>query len=120
FMMPTTTDRKSAEVLYGVAYFRLNGKAHELEIYSSPELKLEKDQREDLFLPFLDETNGDETYAGGRYINLSVPKGDSLLIDFNTAYNPYCAYNPKYSCPIVPKVNTLQTKIMAGVKAFKK
>jgi uncharacterized protein (DUF1684 family) len=72
-----------------------------------------------LFLPFLDETNGFETYGGGRYLDLRIPVGDTIEIDFNTAYNPFCAYNEKYSCPIVPRENYLQTRIEAGVKAFK-
>ncbi len=118
FMMPTTTDRKSAEVVYGLAHFSLNGQHFRLEIYRSPEL--DSDVEDYLFLPFLDATNGNSTYGGGRYIDLSVPRGDSLIIDFNKAYNPYCVYNPKYSCPIVPRVNTLDTKIRAGMKAFQK
>ena len=73
-----------------------------------------------LFLPFTDKTNGEETYAGGRYIDLSIPEGDSITIDFNKAYNPYCAYNKKFSCPLVPSVNALDTKVLAGVKDFKK
>jgi uncharacterized protein (DUF1684 family) len=72
------------------------------------------------FLPFTDETNGMESYGGGRYIDLNVPKGNKLIIDFNSAYNPYCAYNDKYSCPIVPRENYLKTRIEAGVKTFKK
>jgi uncharacterized protein (DUF1684 family) len=71
-----------------------------------------------LFLPFSDATNGNETYSGGRYIDLRIPTSDSVLIDFNKAYNPYCAYNPKYSCPIVPKQNRLPIPVRAGVKAF--
>lgn len=73
-----------------------------------------------LFLPFLDDTNGDATYGGGRYIDLRIPKNDIIKIDFNTAYNPYCAYNGKYSCPIVPSENYLPVKVEAGVKAFNK
>lgn len=118
FMMPTTTDRKSKEVTYGVAYFTLKGEEYELEVYQNQELKLEEEYEDYLFLPFLDETNGEETYSGGRYIDLSIPEGDSLIIDFNRAYNPYCVYNKKYSCPIVPTINSLPLKIMAGVKAF--
>lgn len=118
FLMPTTTDRKSKEVLYGVAHFILNGKARQLEIYQNQELMLQEKYRDYLFLPFTDATNGEETYAGGRYIDLTIPDGDSIQIDFNKAYNPYCAYNKKYSCPIVPGVNTLDTKVMAGVRAF--
>ncbi|HET8736674.1 MAG TPA: DUF1684 domain-containing protein [Pricia sp.] len=119
FLMPTTTDRKSKEVLYGIAHFTLNGEKRQLEIYQNQELMQQEEYRDYLFLPFTDETNGAETYTGGRYIDLSIPEGDTLEIDFNKAYNPYCAYNPKYSCPIVPGVNALDTEVRAGVKAFK-
>lgn len=118
FMMPTTTDRESEEVTYGVAYFSLNGEKYQLEVYQSQELITDEKYKDYLFLPFLDETNGEETYSGGRYIDLSIPDGDSLVIDFNKAYNPYCVYNKKYSCPIVPTVNSLPIKIRAGIKAF--
>ena len=73
-----------------------------------------------MFLPFLDNTNGEETYGGGRYIDLQFPEGGELVIDFNKAYNPLCAYNEKYSCPIVPLENYLELKVEAGVKAFEK
>jgi uncharacterized protein (DUF1684 family) len=53
-------------------------------------------------------------------MDLPIPEGDSLIIDFNKAYNPYCVYNKKYSCPLVPRVNYLQTEIQAGVKAFRR
>lgn len=119
FLMPTTTDRKSEEVVYGIAHFKLNGVSHQLEIYQNKELMLKEEYRDYLFLPFTDQTNGEETYAGGRYIDLSIPKEDSIVIDFNKAYNPYCVYNKKYSCPIVPSVNALDTRILAGVKDFK-
>ena len=118
FMMPTTTDRRTEEVLYGIAHFALNGKQHQLEIYQNQELMLQEKYRDYLFLPFTDDTNGEETYAGGRYIDLTIPKGDTIQINFNKAYNPYCAYNKKYSCPIVPSVNALSTKVMVGVRAF--
>jgi uncharacterized protein (DUF1684 family) len=80
----------------------------------------ESDYRDYLFLPFIDQTNGEETYGGGRYVDLRIPEGDTLIIDFNKAYNPYCAYNKKYSCPLVPAVNELKTSVTAGVKAFRK
>ncbi|MFT7065004.1 MAG: hypothetical protein ACJAUO_000571 [Sediminicola sp.] len=118
FMMPTTTDRKSKEVTFGVAYFSLKGEKYELQVYQNQELMLEEKYEDYLFLPFLDATNGEESYSGGRYIDLSIPEGDSLTIDFNKAYNPYCAYNKKYSCPIVPVINSLPLKIRVGVKAF--
>ena len=120
FLMPTTTGRKSKEVVYGLASFSLNGAVFELEVYQNQELMLQEEYRDYLFLPFLDNTNGEETYGGGRYIDLSIPEGDTLIIDFNKSYNPYCAYNKKYSCPIVPRVNYLNTEVTAGVKAFKK
>jgi len=120
FLMPTNTDRKSEEVVYGIAYFRLNGEVRQLEIYQNKELMLEEEYVDYLFLPFTDLTNTEETYGGGRYIDLRIPKTDEIIIDFNRAYNPYCAYNKKYSCPLVPAVNHLNTKVLAGVKDFKK
>ena len=120
FYMPTTTSRKSTEAVYGIAYFKINGKDYQLEIYQNQELMLQEKYRDYLFLPFSDKTNGNESYSGGRYIDLTIPEGDTILLDFNKAYNPYCAYNKKYSCPIVPKINTLDVAIRAGVKAFKK
>jgi len=120
FLMPTTTDRKSTEVVYGIAYFNLKGNDYQLEVYQNPDLTAQEEYREYLFLPFSDASNGKETYTGGRYIDLTIPEADNIIIDFNKAYNPYCAYNKKYSCPIVPKVNTIDIPILAGVKAFKK
>jgi len=120
FLMPTTTERESEETVYGIAYFQLNGKEHQLEVYQNKQLMLEEGFEDYLFLPFTDQTNGEETYAGGRYIDLRISEGDSVTIDFNRAYNPYCAYNKKFSCPIVPSVNALNTKVLAGVKDFKK
>ncbi|MBP7982432.1 MAG: DUF1684 domain-containing protein, partial [Kaistella sp.] len=69
-----------------------------------------------LFLPFRDETNGKETYGGGKYIDLRIPDGNEIVIDFNQSYQPYCAYNAyDYSCPIVPEENFLPLRIEAGV-----
>ncbi|MGO4920764.1 DUF1684 domain-containing protein [Maribacter spongiicola] len=118
FSMPTTTDRESTEVLYGIAKFTLNGKAHQLEIYQTPELITQEKYKDYLFLPFTDKTNGAETYGGGRYLDLRIPEGNTIVLDFNKAYNPYCAYNKKFSCPLVPSVNNLKTAVKAGVKAF--
>jgi uncharacterized protein (DUF1684 family) len=118
FSMPTTTDRESTEVLYGIAKFTLNGKQQQLEIYQTPELITQEKYKDYLFLPFTDATNGEETYGGGRYLDLRIPKGNTIVLDFNKAYNPYCAYNKKFSCPLVPTVNRLKTEIRAGVKAF--
>lgn len=120
FMMPTSTDRKSLERVYGIARFELNGKNHQLEIYQDLDLLEDEGYEDYLFLPFLDQTNGNETYGGGRYLDLRMPEGDTIIIDFNRAYNPYCVYNKKYSCPLVPRQNYLTTKVMAGVRDFKK
>ncbi|MDO6519826.1 DUF1684 domain-containing protein [Zobellia uliginosa] len=118
FMMPSTTGDASEETVYGIAHFTLNGKNRQLEVYQNKELIRQEKYRDYLFLPFTDNTNGRETYTGGRYIDLTIPDGDTIVIDFNKAYNPYCAYNKKFSCPIVPSVNNLDTEIRAGVKAF--
>lgn len=72
-----------------------------------------------LFLPFVDKTSEDETYKAGRYLDIEYTGETIYLIDFNQAYNPYCAYNPKYSCPLVPMENTLDIKILAGEKRYK-
>ena len=119
FLMPTTTKRKARERVYGIASFTINGQLFELEVYQNMDLLDDEEYFDYLFLPFTDQTNGEGSYTGGRYIDLSIPDGDILLIDFNKAYNPYCTYNKKYSCPIVPEVNHLETEISAGVKAFK-
>lgn len=120
FLMPTTTDRQSRERVYGLLSFNIDGINYELEVYQNLDLLQDEEYTDYLFLPFTDTTNGNETYEGGRYIDLSIPEGDSLLIDFNKSYNPYCVYNEKYSCPIVPKVNHLSTDIKAGIKSYKK
>ncbi|AUS06923.1 DUF1684 domain-containing protein [Pseudotamlana carrageenivorans] len=120
FKMKTTTDRLSDERIYGVLSFELKGESFNLNVYQGKDLMTQEGFEDYLFLPFLDETNGVETYGGGRYIDVRIPTGDSLIIDFNKAYNPYCAYNEAYSCPIVPRENYLKTRVEAGVKAFKK
>ncbi|MFD1064028.1 DUF1684 domain-containing protein [Winogradskyella litorisediminis] len=120
FNMKTTTNRLSKERVFGIATFTLKGKEYKLNIYQGEDNMNSEEYKDYLFLPFLDNTNGETSYAGGRYIGLSIPKGDTITIDFNEAYNPYCAYNKKYSCPIVPRINYLDIDVEAGVKAFKK
>lgn len=118
FAMPTTTDREPIYVKYGEAYFSLNGKEYKLNLYQSRDLSMTEAYKYHLFLPFTDLTNGNTTYAGGRYVDLKIPKTNKIIIDFNKAYNPYCAYNGKYSCPIPPQENHLETFIKAGVKKY--
>jgi len=120
FKMKTTTERLPEYVKYGEVIFELKGKQYQLNIYQNQGLVEDADYRDYLFLPFLDNTNGEESYGGGRYIDMSIPEGDEMEIDFNKAYNPYCAYNEKYSCPIVPRENYLDLEVRAGVKAFVK
>lgn len=120
FNMKTTDDRLSKERIYGVLSFKLKGRKYELNVYQGEELMKTEGFTDYLFLPFLDDTNGTSTYGGGRYIDLRIPHGDVIELDFNKAYNPYCAYDEKYSCPIVPRVNYLDIEVKAGVKAFKK
>jgi uncharacterized protein (DUF1684 family) len=118
FEMKTTTDRKPMYVKYGEISFKVNGEIFKLNIYQNLELMKRKGFKNHLFLPFSDLTSGNESYIGGRYIDLEIPKGKTMTIDFNQAYNPYCAYNYKYSCPLVPLENDLATHIKAGVKKF--
>ncbi|WP_298903730.1 DUF1684 domain-containing protein [uncultured Psychroserpens sp.] len=120
FKMKTTTSRLPEYVKYGVVSFELHDKSYQLNIYQNQDLIKEEGYEDYLFLPFLDNTNGGESYGGGRYIDLRIPDGNSILIDFNKAYNPYCAYNERYSCPIVPRENYLDLEIKAGVKTFDK
>lgn len=118
FKMKTTTDRIAEYGVFGTAHFLIGDDSLKLTVYESiPEAE---DDTSHLFLPFMDETNGEETYGGGRYVSVDYPKGDTLFIDFNEAYNPYCAYSERYSCPLVPRINRLKVPIRAGVKYEKK
>ncbi len=121
FKMRTTTDRLPIYKIFASATFDLKGKTYVLHIYQNQKLILTPDYKDYLFLPFTDDSNGDTTYGGGRYLDLDLEdmQGETIVIDFNKAYNPYCAYNEKYSCPIPPAANNLNLKVEAGVKAFK-
>lgn len=118
FEMKTTGTRTPKYIKFGTLYFTLNSKELKLNVYRNIELSKQKEYKDHLFLPFSDLTCGKESYIGGRYIDLKIPKGDTITIDFNQAYNPYCAYNHKYSCPLVPLENDLNVEIKAGVKTF--
>ncbi|MEM6720366.1 MAG: DUF1684 domain-containing protein [Bacteroidota bacterium] len=120
FHMPMTKARIVKYKRFGIATFTLHGKEFSLEVYRNQDLMHMEKYKNQLFIPFTDETNGFSTYGGGRYINVDIPENNLLEIDFNHAYNPYCAYNEKYSCPIPPRVNFLQTEVKAGVKVFEK
>lgn len=119
FKMQTNTDRLPLYRIFATATFNLKGKEHILHIYQNVKLIQTAEFEDYIFLPFTDLTNGKSTYGGGRYIDLKIPKGDTMVIDFNQAYNPFCAYNAKYSCPIPPKANQLNIEINSGVKKYK-
>ena len=116
FAMPTSRPRRTIYEQYGKALFTWQDTVYELLIYQSHELRVTEKYRDHLFLPFTDLTSGTETYGGGRYLELTIPPGDTIVIDFNKAYHPYCAYNPNYACPIPPKENNLPMAIRAGVR----
>jgi uncharacterized protein (DUF1684 family) len=118
FKMKTSTSRTPMYIKYGEITFILEGKELKLNVYRDIELSKKAAYKDDLFLPFSDVTSGKESYIGGRYIDLKLPKGDTIVVDFNTAYNPYCAYNYNYSCPLVPLENDLDVEVKAGVKTF--
>lgn len=116
FKMSTTQGDAREYVKYGEAQFTLQGKPCKLNLYQSTELSKTAEYKDYLFLPFKDLTNLLDTYGGGRYIDLKIPAADSIVIDFNQAYNPYCAYNSIYSCPVPPRENALDVEIRAGIK----
>jgi uncharacterized protein len=113
-----TSDGKEQRLIeYAFAEFKLDGVKNKLLILESMEMG---PTRGTLFLAFGDETSGDETYGGGRYLDIKkVPGSTTITLDFNKAYNPYCAYNDTYSCPLPPPDNMLQVSIKAGEKNYK-
>lgn len=122
FKMPTTTDRKLLYKEYGILKFPLKGKNYELTIYQSQDDLRDENYKDYLFLPFTDATSGIKSYGGGRYMDVmtsDINKDNTVLLNFNNTYNPYCAYNDKYSCPLTPKKNHLDLEVKAGIMAFK-
>ena len=118
FKMKTTTDIPADVRKYADLFFQITDKEFELSVYENLEYEGVEGYENYLFLPFLDETNENETYGGGRYLDLFLNGTDSIIIDFNKAYNPKCVYDENFSCPIVPRKNFLNTRIEAGVKNF--
>jgi hypothetical protein len=122
FSMPTHSGKDKAFRQYGTATFRLHDTLLVLHVYQNLALIKDPKYKDDLFIPFTDLTNYEETYAGGRYIDVSINdiKKNELILDFNTCYNPYCAFATGYSCPIPPDENKLPVHIRAGEKLFGK
>ena len=120
FMMKTYNGMGQQYVRYATLSFKLKDKALQLTVYRSIALAKMDAYKDYLFLPFTDATNGAATYGGGRYIDLSTTdfKGSTLVLDFNKAYNPYCAFGGGYSCPKPPDENRLDIAVEAGEKSF--
>jgi uncharacterized protein (DUF1684 family) len=109
--MMTSTGSAREYVKYGRFSFEVNGEVTTLQVYQDPD-------GDYFFLPFVDATAPDETYGAGRYLDIEQNADGTFTIDFNYAYNPYCAYNPNWTCPIPPKENRLKVRIEAGEKNF--
>lgn len=121
FDMPTSSGTTKKFVKYGVLRFRIGGKPLTLSVYQiDPAVRAKFPEYADLlFVPFKDESNRRETYGGGRYIDILMPKGETVTVDFNNAYNPNCAYgSDRYNCPIPPRENRLPIAVNAGEKRF--
>jgi uncharacterized protein (DUF1684 family) len=116
FQMSTSSGMRKTYVKYAEVFFMIDNKEYKLNVYQSQELIKTAEYKDYLFIPFTDATSGDETYEGGRYIDLTIPASNNILINFNKAYHPYCAYTDGYNCPIPPQENTLPVKIEAGVR----
>lgn len=110
----TTTGETRDAVNFGKLEFRLQGKTCHLSAYKFTDRR----HAGDLFVPFTDSTSGRETYGAGRYLDLEENETGEYILDFNRAYNPYCAYNEEYSCPIPPRENRLSIAITAGEKIY--
>jgi len=120
FEMTTTTDRLPLYRKYGIATFKLKGEEFQLSLYQHQKEITSTDHSNLLFLPFNDLSNGKTSYGGGRYIDIEIPdvNAKTVIIDFNKTYNPYCAYNGEYSCPIPPIENNLAIEIPVGIKSY--
>lgn len=109
--METSKHQEKSYLPYAKAHFRLNGKKCELTIYKSV-------KQDYLFLPFTDLTTGKQSYGAGRYIEVEELADKKIVIDFNIAYNPYCAYSDNYNCPYPPAENDLKIRIEAGERTY--
>ena len=120
FIMPVFSGTGQQYVRYAMLKFMIKGKPAELTVYKSTALSKIPQYVDYLFLPFTDETNGAATYTGGRYIDFREGeiKDGNVVIDFNKAYNPYCAFSAGYACPRPPDENRMSVAVEAGEKLF--
>lgn len=118
FKLTTSSGKTKEAQKYALLQFNLSGKPCRLYAYQLLALKERAETANELFLPFMDPTCGRESYGGGRYIDLDLTdiKGGKVSIDFNKAYNPYCAFTTGYNCPIPPRDNVLTVAVKAGEK----
>ena len=110
--MQTSTGDVASYLRWGKVSFEVDGGPVQLTVYKDT-------AGSGYFLPFADGTSGDETYGAGRYLDLHELADGRLLVDFNYAYNPYCAYNESWSCPLTPFENRLRVPLRAGEKSYK-
>jgi uncharacterized protein len=122
FTMPTSAGTVKYFYKYGRVDFMIDGKEYLLYVYQGKELMQTEQYRDYLFVPFTDATTGNESYGSGRYLEFYKRdiENDSLQLDFNKAYNPYCAYATGFKCPIPPRENRLPVAIKAGEMIFGK
>ncbi len=116
FLLITSSGKTKEATRYALLSFTLSGKQHKLYAYQLLQLKNNPATANLLFLPFIDATSGKTSYRGGRYIDFPFTdiQNNQVIIDFNKAYNPYCAFTTGYNCPIPPKENTLTVPVNAG------
>jgi uncharacterized protein len=122
FIMKTSGTKTPQYFKYGTLTFTINKKVLHLTVYQSQQLMKDDKYKDYLFVPFTDLTSGNKSYGGGKYLDFVLDdiKNNTLLIDFNKAYNPYCAYATGYNCPIPPRENDLPVAIKAGEMNFGK
>jgi len=119
FGMKTNTTRMPTYRTYGYLDFVLSDTVCKLAAYQNMDFINDSVYGGSLFVPFTDLTNTSTTYGAGRYIDIKIPKKNKVVLDFNGAYNPYCAYSSRWSCPIVPFENHLNVQVLAGEKKYK-
>jgi uncharacterized protein len=121
FELPTYSGIPRTYIEHSLATCKTRDGSLKLMIYKNINQPINPLYKDNLFLPFKDNTNGETTYGGGRYINLYTYdiQNNKIVIDFNKCYNPWCAYSAGYNCPIPPKVNHIDRSITAGEKNYK-
>ncbi len=119
-VMTTSKGQQREFLRYGRFEFEIDGTKQTLQAYRSVPSYDNRHEEESLFVPFRDATSGKETYGAARYIDLEFSPSGEYILDFNLAYNPYCAYSEDYVCPFPPPENWLKVPILAGEKAYRK